>query len=69
MTVEISEDVAMILRIPVPARSPDDPVKFVDLSSCPGFFEPPERGRDRDVHELPVGRTYRPLGGRCARDR
>ena len=39
MTVEISEDVAMILPIPVPPGSGDDAVKFVDLSACPEFFE------------------------------
>jgi hypothetical protein len=50
MSVEVADDVAMILPVPVPAGSPDDAVTFVDLSSRPAFFEdvaalfpPPER--------------------------
>src|SRR4051794_5466237 len=39
MTVEISEDVAMILPIPVRAGAAEDAVKFVDLSSAPAFFD------------------------------
>src|SRR4051812_44856814 len=39
MTLEISEDVAMILPIPVPAGSKEDAVRFVDMSACPKFFE------------------------------
>ena len=39
MTIEISEDIAMILPIPVPAGSPEDAVRFVDMSACPGFFD------------------------------
>jgi hypothetical protein len=43
MTIEISEDVAMILPIPVPAGSAEDAVKFVDLSGAPAFFEELDR--------------------------
>jgi hypothetical protein len=39
MTFDANEDLAMILPIPVPARSPDDTVRFVDLSGCPTFFD------------------------------
>ncbi len=39
MTIELSEDVAMILPIPVPEGSREDAVRFVDLSGCPTFFE------------------------------
>lgn len=39
MSLEIAEDVAMILPIPVPAGSPEDAVTFVDLSARPSFFE------------------------------
>jgi hypothetical protein len=53
MTVEIAEDVAMILPIPVPADSPDDAVKFVDLSACPEFFEELDRLFPR--HEAVAG--------------
>jgi hypothetical protein len=38
MSLEVADDVAMILPIPVPAGSPDDAVTFVDLSARPGFF-------------------------------
>lgn len=39
MTLDVSEDVAMILPIPVPAGSDDDAVRFVDMSGCPSFFD------------------------------
>jgi len=39
MTLEVSEDVAMILPIPVPPGSQEDAVRFVDLSACPMFFD------------------------------
>ncbi len=38
MTLEIAEDVAMILPIPIPPHGPEDAVRFVDLSACPDFF-------------------------------
>ena len=38
MTVELAEDVAMILPIPIALGAPEDAVTFVDLSACPGFF-------------------------------
>lgn len=39
MTVEVADDVAMILPVPVPARSPADAVRFVNMSACPAFFD------------------------------
>jgi hypothetical protein len=39
MTVAVAHDVAMILPIPVPAGSPEDAVRFVDMSSAPSFFD------------------------------
>ena len=39
MSLEVADDVAMILPVPVPANSPDDAVTFVDLSTRPAFFE------------------------------
>lgn len=39
MSLEIAEDVAMVLPIPVPPEGPDDAVTFVDLSARPGFFD------------------------------
>lgn len=38
MTVDIPEDLAMVLPVPVPPGSADDAVRFVDLSSCPSFL-------------------------------
>ena len=43
MTVELAEDVAMILPIPIPPNAPADAVRFVDLSACPDFFAQLER--------------------------
>jgi|GEM_PF-523873 len=39
MTVDIPEDLAMVLPIPVPPGSAEDAVRFVDLSSCPTFLD------------------------------
>ena len=39
MTVEVADDVAMILPVPVPAGSREDAVRFVDMSACPAFFD------------------------------
>jgi len=39
MTVATTSDVAMILPIPVPKRSPDDAVKFINLEEYPDFFD------------------------------
>ena len=38
VTLELWQDVAMVLPIPVPEGSPETAVRFVDLSMCPGFF-------------------------------
>jgi hypothetical protein len=38
MKVALSGEVAMVLPIPTPPRAPEDAVRWVDLSSCPGFF-------------------------------
>ncbi len=43
MTVELAEDVAMILPIPIPPDGPEDAVTFVDLSACPQFFDELDR--------------------------
>lgn len=39
MSLEVAADVAMILPIPVPPGTGDDAVRFVDMSSCPAFFD------------------------------
>ncbi len=38
MTIRASEDLAMILPIPVPPDSPDDAVRFINLENYPRFF-------------------------------
>jgi len=38
MMVDMPDDVAMVLPIPVPPDTFDDAVRFVDLSAAPGFF-------------------------------
>lgn len=39
MTLDAEGDLAMVLPVPVPASSPEDALRFVDLSSCPTFFD------------------------------
>jgi hypothetical protein len=38
-TLSADEDLAMVLPLPVPPGSPEDAVRFVDLSGCPSLFE------------------------------
>jgi hypothetical protein len=38
MSVEVPEDLAMVLPLPVPLDAGDDAVTFVDLSGYPEFF-------------------------------
>jgi hypothetical protein len=44
MTIDAKEDLAMILPIPVPDRSPDDAVKFINLEKYPEFFADLKKG-------------------------
>lgn len=39
MTVEVPESLAMVLPIPTPPSPAEDAVTFVDVSSCPRFFD------------------------------
>jgi hypothetical protein len=39
MTYQSSADVAMVLPLPVPHDSPDNAVRFIDLSGYPDFFD------------------------------
>lgn len=39
MDVELAEDAAMVLPLPVPSRVGDDDVRFIDLSGYPTFFD------------------------------
>lgn len=49
MALETSKDVAMILPIPTPKGSPEDAVKFIDLSGYEDFFEDLESGFPRPI--------------------
>jgi hypothetical protein len=60
MTIDAKEDLAMILPIPVPERSPDDAVKFINLEKYPEFFADLKKGfpqppRSRALHSLSLG--------------
>ena len=39
MSVLAERELAMVLPIPVPKASPEDAVRFVDMSPCPTFFD------------------------------
>lgn len=39
MSLEATEELAMILPLPVPPGSPEDAVRFLDLSGYPSFFK------------------------------
>jgi hypothetical protein len=43
MDLEASEDLAMILPLPVPPGTPEDAVRFLDLSGYPTFFSDLDR--------------------------
>lgn len=38
MSAELNSELAIILPLPVPQGSPEDCIRFIDLSSCPDFF-------------------------------
>ncbi len=44
MSLELADDVAMILPLPVPPSPPDDAVRFIDLSAYDDFFRDVARG-------------------------
>ena len=44
MTIDAKQDLAMILPIPVPEKSPDDAVKFINLEKYPEFFADLKKG-------------------------
>lgn len=65
MRFQAAEDLAMILPLPTPARSPEDAVRFINLEKYPDFFTdlkkgfpdpPPPRGKG--------GPDLAPAGGR-----
>ena len=56
MTIDAKEDLAMILPIPVPEKSPDNAVKFINLEKYPEFFSDLKKGfpepQSRNTHSL-----------------
>jgi len=44
MQIQMNEELAMILPIPVPKNSPDDAVRFISLKEYPAFFDDMARG-------------------------
>jgi hypothetical protein len=56
MTIDAKEALAMILPIPVPEKSPDDAVKFINLENYPEFFAELKKGfpepESRSLHSL-----------------
>jgi hypothetical protein len=59
MNVTLVEDVAMILPLPTPPGAPEDGVRFIDLSSYPGFFG--------DLESAFPALVDAPAGDACAR--
>src|SRR6266478_4690095 len=63
MSLSAKEDLAMILPIPVPKKSKDDAVRFINLEKYPDFFKdlragfPSSRGtkNGRATLEAPAG--------------
>jgi hypothetical protein len=55
MSFAASEDLAMILPLPVPPGAADDAVRFIDLHDYPFFFDDLDRGFPEDVDFLSQG--------------
>ncbi len=63
MTIDAKEDLAMILPIPVPEKSPDDAVKFINLEKYAEFFgdlkkgfpPPPSGAANSRTHSFAAG--------------
>lgn len=53
MDVEIEDELAMVLPLPVPENGPDDAVTFVDLSGYPDFFDRLECAFPPDYLSMP----------------
>lgn len=49
MVYQAAEDLAMVLPLPVPAGSPEDAVRFIDLHGYPSFFEDLHAGFPEEV--------------------
>lgn len=54
MSLQASEELAMILPLPVPPRSPEDGVRFISLEHYPLFFDNVQLGFEQDV-EVDLG--------------
>jgi hypothetical protein len=54
MSLEASGDLAMVLPVPVPPGSAEDAVRFVDMSSCPTFFDRVDALFPAEISRAPV---------------
>ena len=67
MKLSADEDLAMILPLPVPAKSPEDAVRFVSLKDYPEFFADMAAGFPAPESKLrgdggpPAGKAQKPL--------
>ena len=58
MMIDAKEDLAMILPIPVPEKSPDDAVKFINLEKYPEFFADLKKGFRPLPTAAPLSRSH-----------
>lgn len=65
MRLEASEDLAMILPLPVRPGSPDDALQFVDLSGYGGLFEDLARGFPEPQSRGPIETLRAPRAARA----
>jgi hypothetical protein len=63
MTFRSTEDLAMILPLPTPPRSPEDAVRFINLEKYPEFFADLKRGFPEPPPPKSDGPPSRALGG------
>jgi len=67
MKLDASEDLAMVLPLPVPPKSAEDAVRFVSLKDYADFFKdlaagfPEPRTRSRGSDEVAAGKAAKPL--------
>jgi len=67
MKLDASEDLAMVLPLPVPPKSPEDAVRFVNLKDYPDFFKDLAAGFPEPQTRAPgdggyaIGKAEKPL--------
>jgi len=63
MDVELDEELAMVLPLPVPPGPPDDAVRFLDLSGYERFFDELESAFPPDYSGAPLAASFGPSRG------